>query len=115
MTAAEHRAMPHLRWWLDTPPFSLSTVEAGASPLQRVLVTPRDTRAMRRFYRDQFPEVDPPAGLSAWRGTRVARGRRGGLRAPVSARACERRALRGGPDRLRATCWLVSHARSRDT
>jgi len=60
VTAAEHRAMPHLRWWLDTPPFSLSTVEAGASPLRRVLVTPRDTRAMRRFYRDQFPAIQPP-------------------------------------------------------
>jgi hypothetical protein len=73
VTAAEHRAMPHLRWWLDTPPFSLSTVEAGESPLQRVLVTPRDTRAMHRFYRDQFPQAEPPAGYArvarngAWR------------------------------------------------
>ncbi|HTE59139.1 MAG TPA: hypothetical protein VK631_02240 [Solirubrobacteraceae bacterium] len=73
VTAGEHRAMPHLRWWLDTPPFSLGTVEAGASPLRRVLVTPRDNRVMRRFYRDQFPEVDPPPGYrrvarnGAWR------------------------------------------------
>jgi hypothetical protein len=68
VTAAEHRAMPHLRWWLDLPPFALSTVEAGASPLRRVLVTPRDTRAMRRFYRVDFPDVTPPASY-----TRVAR------------------------------------------
>jgi hypothetical protein len=73
VSAAEHRAMPHLRWWLDLPPFALSTVEAGVSPLQRVLVTPRDTRAMRRFYRDQFPTAKPPPGYElvarnrAWR------------------------------------------------
>ena len=54
---------PELRWWLDLPPFGLSTVEAGASPLQRVLVLPRDTRAMRRFYRGPFPEVSAPAGF----------------------------------------------------
>jgi hypothetical protein len=68
VTAAEHRAMPHLRWWLDLPPFALSTVEAGASPLRRVLVTPRDTRPMRRFYRAGFPDVTPPASYA-----RVAR------------------------------------------
>jgi hypothetical protein len=62
VTAAEHRAMPHLRWWLDLPPFALSTVEAGASPLQPVLVTPRETRAMRRFYRVDFPDAQPPLG-----------------------------------------------------
>src|SRR5215216_6669847 len=49
VSAADHRLMPHLRWWLDLPPGALSTVEADASPLQRVLVLPRDTRAMRRF------------------------------------------------------------------
>ena len=65
--------MPHLRWWLDLPPFALSTVEAGVSPLQRVLVTPRDTRAMHRFYRVDFPDARPPPGYElvarngAWR------------------------------------------------
>jgi hypothetical protein len=68
VTAAEHRTMPHLRWWLDLPPFALSTVEAGASPMQRVLVTPRDNRAMRRFYRADFPSATPPPGFD-----RVAR------------------------------------------
>jgi hypothetical protein len=62
VTAAEHRALPHLRWWMDLPPFAVSTVEAGASPLRRVLVTPRDTRAMRRFYPTTFPDVRPPLG-----------------------------------------------------
>ena len=73
VSAAEHRVMPHLRWWMDTPPFSLSTVEAGASPMQDVFVGPRDNRAMRRFYRTEFPRTEPPADFSvvarnaAWR------------------------------------------------
>jgi hypothetical protein len=62
ISAADHRPMPHLRWWLDIPPFAASTPEAGASPLQRVLLAPRDVRAMRRFYDEEFPRVTPPAG-----------------------------------------------------
>jgi hypothetical protein len=30
-----------------------------------VLVTPRDTRAMRRFYRDQFPRPEVPTTYRA--------------------------------------------------
>ena len=41
VSAADHRPMPHLRWWLDTPPFSVGTPEAGASPLRDVLLLPR--------------------------------------------------------------------------
>lgn len=73
VTGAEHRVMPHLRWWLDLPPFALSTVEAGASPPQPVIVLPRPGRATRRFYRDQYPTADPPPGSrrvaadGAWR------------------------------------------------
>jgi hypothetical protein len=73
ISAADHRPMPHLRWWLDTPPFSVSTVEAGASPLQRVLLAPRDVRALRRFYGGRFPRVTPPPDYrpvyrnSSWR------------------------------------------------
>ena len=47
--------IPHLRWWLDTPPFSVGTPEAGASPLRRVLLAPRDVRSMRRFYDENVP------------------------------------------------------------
>jgi hypothetical protein len=60
-SAADHRPIPHLRWWLDTPPFSVSTPEAGASPLQRVMLVPRDTRSMHRFYREAYPRIEPPA------------------------------------------------------
>jgi hypothetical protein len=62
MSAADHRPIPHLRWWLDTPPFSVSTPEGGASPLQRVLLAPRDVRAMRRFYDENYPRLQPPPG-----------------------------------------------------
>jgi hypothetical protein len=61
ISAADHRPMPHLRWWLDTPPFSVGTVEDGASPLRRVLLAPRDVRSMRRFYDEQYPRITPPA------------------------------------------------------
>ena len=71
VTAAEHRIQPHLRWWLDLPPDAASTVEAGASPLQRVIVTPRDTRAMRRFYKDQYPHPDIPTTFTAVGGNRT--------------------------------------------
>ena len=65
VSTTEHRPIPHLRWWLDTKPFSVGTIEAGASPLRRVLFTPRDTRAMRRFYREAFPRFRPPPGYRA--------------------------------------------------
>jgi hypothetical protein len=61
ISAADHRPMPHLRWWLDAPPFSVSTPEAGASPLQRVLLAPRDVRSMRRFYDEEYPRIEPLA------------------------------------------------------
>ncbi|HYI20525.1 MAG TPA: hypothetical protein VD836_17555 [Solirubrobacteraceae bacterium] len=70
VSAAEHRILPHLRWWMDLPPDAVTTVEAGVSPLQPVLVTPRDTRAMRRFYRDQFPRPDIPTTYAAAGGNR---------------------------------------------
>jgi hypothetical protein len=60
VTASDHRPIPHLRWWLDTPPFSVGTVEAGASPLRRVTFAPRDVPAMRRFYASAFPRFEPP-------------------------------------------------------
>jgi hypothetical protein len=60
VSGAEHRVMPHLRWWMDLEPFAASTVEGGASPLQRVFVAPTDTPAMHRFYRIVYPKAAPP-------------------------------------------------------
>lgn len=62
LSAADHRPIPYLRWWLDGPPNSVGTVEHGASPLGRVLVVPRHTALPRRFYKQNFPVITPPAG-----------------------------------------------------
>ena len=32
MSAADHRPMPHLRWWLDAPPFSVEHARGGSEP-----------------------------------------------------------------------------------
>jgi hypothetical protein len=61
LSAADHRPIPYLRYWLDGKPKSVGTVEKGASPLGRTLVVPRDVQHMRRFYRENFPRVTPPA------------------------------------------------------
>ena len=65
LTAADHRPIPYLRYWLHGDPGSIGTVESGKSPLGRVLLVPRDTRVPRRFYRDKFPQVAPPVGYRA--------------------------------------------------
>ena len=53
--------MPYARFWLDGAPGTVSTVEGGASPLQRVFIAPTDTRAMHRFYGIVYPTAQPPA------------------------------------------------------
>jgi hypothetical protein len=60
---ADHRPMPHLRWWLDADPGTVAPVTAAAGRRARVLLLPRRTRQMRRFYRAQFPRVRAPAGF----------------------------------------------------
>jgi hypothetical protein len=62
ISASDHRPMPHLRWWLNAPPFSVSTIEAGTSPLQPLLFAPRDVPAMRRFYSGAYERMTPPPG-----------------------------------------------------
>jgi hypothetical protein len=73
ISAADHRPIPYLRYWLGTAPGSVGTVEAGASRLRRVLLLPRRNALMRRFYRQNYPRVAPPPGYrpvyrnAAWR------------------------------------------------
>ena len=62
ITSGDRRPIPHLRYWLDTDPGTVSTTTAGASPLQPVLLLPRDTRRMRRQYPSWFPRTPAPAG-----------------------------------------------------
>ena len=73
ISTADHRPIPHLRYWLGTAPGSVGTVAAGASPLRDVLLLPRRVRLMRRFYQENFPRLAVPAGYrevyrnDAWR------------------------------------------------
>jgi hypothetical protein len=62
LTAADHRPIPYLRYWLDGKPGSVSTIEQGASPLGPMLVVPRDVPHVHRFYKKNFPHVTAPAG-----------------------------------------------------
>ena len=73
ISAADHRPLPHLRYWLGTPPGSVGTVANDASPLADVLLLPRNVPLMRRFYQENFPRLKPPPGYreiyrnDAWR------------------------------------------------
>jgi hypothetical protein len=65
LSAADHRPMPYLRYWLDGDPGSVGTIENGADPLGRLLVVPRRVPHVRRFYKENFPNVTPPASYRA--------------------------------------------------
>jgi hypothetical protein len=60
IAAADHRPVPHLRWWLEGDPGSVGTAETATA---RVLLLPRRTRAMKRFYAKNFPQATAPAGF----------------------------------------------------
>jgi 4-amino-4-deoxy-L-arabinose transferase-like glycosyltransferase len=62
LSSADHRPIPHLRYWLDGAPGSVGTVRADASPLGRLLLVPRATRLAKGLYKANFPrDVRPPA------------------------------------------------------
>jgi hypothetical protein len=60
LSAADHRPIPYLRYWLGGRPGSVGTVEHGASPLGGLLVVPRNVPHVRRFYKENFPHATPP-------------------------------------------------------
>jgi hypothetical protein len=62
IATADHRPIPHLRWWTGGDPGSVAPVGAPGARGARVLLLPRRTRAMKRFYTSQFPRVTAPAG-----------------------------------------------------
>jgi hypothetical protein len=64
LSAADHRPIPYLRWWIDGDPFSLNTIEPGYGPRRKLLLVPRATYLPRRFYQENLPQMDRPAG---WR------------------------------------------------
>jgi hypothetical protein len=61
IATADHRPIPHLRWWLESDPGSVAP--AAEARGARVILLPRRTPRMRRFYRSQFPRVAAPAGF----------------------------------------------------
>ncbi len=63
IATADHRPMPHLRWWIEGDPGSVAPVGTPEARGARVLLLPRRTRAMKRFYTTKFPNVTAPAGF----------------------------------------------------
>lgn len=61
LTAADHRPVPYIRFWLGGDPDSVSTVEDGGRPVGRLLLLPRRSKAATRFYRASFPTHAAPA------------------------------------------------------
>jgi hypothetical protein len=57
VATADHRPIPHLRWWLDGDPGSVTPVTSASARGARILLLPRRTRLMRRFYGPVFPTV----------------------------------------------------------
>ncbi len=60
--AADHRPEAHLRWWLDTNPGSVATVEGTSNTDRRLLLVPKRNVRNRLFFRENFPKVKPPPG-----------------------------------------------------
>ena len=64
IATADHRPIPHLRWWTGGDPGSVAPVGTPEARGARVLLLPRRTPAMKRFYTSQFPKVKAPAGFT---------------------------------------------------
>jgi hypothetical protein len=62
LSAADHRPVPYLRYWLHGDPGTVNTFEKHKAPAGRVLVLPRSSPVIRRFYQENLPHVRPPAG-----------------------------------------------------
>jgi hypothetical protein len=60
---ADHRPIPHLRWWTGGDPGSVAPVGSPGARGARIILLPRRTPAMKRFYTTQFPRVRAPAGF----------------------------------------------------
>jgi hypothetical protein len=64
IATADHRPIPHLRWWTGGDPGSVAPVGTPEARGARILLLPRRTPAMKRFYTSQFPKVTAPAGFT---------------------------------------------------
>src|SRR4051794_38820858 len=62
LATADHRPVPHLRWWLGSAPGTVMPAADPAAGGARLLLLPRRTPEMRRFYRKNFPTATRPPG-----------------------------------------------------
>jgi hypothetical protein len=62
VATADHRPVPHLRWWLGSAPGTVVPAADPAAGGARLLLLPRRTRRMRRFYGENFPAATRPPG-----------------------------------------------------
>lgn len=62
ISAADHRPVPFLRWWLDGDPGTVNTVENGRARPAGLYLEPRRTRIPRMFFGINYPTVKPPPG-----------------------------------------------------
>src|SRR3954468_8306969 len=62
LATADHRPVPHLRWWLGSAPGTVVPAADPAAGGARLLLLPRRTRRMRRFLRRELPHREAPAG-----------------------------------------------------
>jgi hypothetical protein len=62
LSAADHRPIPYIRFWLRGAPGTVSTVRGNASPLGKLLLVPRRNRLQKRIYGTDYPPVSAPAG-----------------------------------------------------
>ncbi len=60
--AADHRPEAHLRWWLDTDPGSVATVEGRRNKAVPLLLVPKPNVRNQLFFKENFPKVQPPPG-----------------------------------------------------
>jgi hypothetical protein len=68
VATADHRPVPHLRWWLGSAPGTVVPAAEPAARGARLLLLPRRTRRMRRFYGENFPTATrPPGALPVYR------------------------------------------------
>jgi hypothetical protein len=63
ISAADHRPVPYLRYWLDGNPGSVTTFEGGAAPRGPLRLYPRGIKIVRRFYKANLPKAKPPANF----------------------------------------------------
>jgi hypothetical protein len=57
---ADHRPIAHLRYWLDTDPGSVRTVEGRRRAKPELLLVPKPNVRNKLFFRENFPKAQPP-------------------------------------------------------